>query len=105
MEVGTMYKKAVVIGNCDELGNILQGNDFDEIVVTLGINEYNKLERLRQPVKILHNCHSRDHTAVIRDKFRVDTRLFTYPHQALKLIVLIDSKATIEQHGTRCGNC
>ena len=46
MEVGTMYKKAVVIGNCDELGNILQGNDFDEIVVTLGINEYNKLERL-----------------------------------------------------------
>ena len=46
MEVGTMYKKAVVIGNCDELGNILQGNDFDEIVVTLGIIEYNKLERL-----------------------------------------------------------
>lgn len=46
MEVGTMYKKAAVVGTCDELEGVLQGNDFDEIVVTLGINEYVKLERL-----------------------------------------------------------
>ncbi len=46
MEVGTMYKKAVVIGSCDELEGTLRENDLDEIVVTLGINEYIKLERL-----------------------------------------------------------
>ena len=46
MEVGTMYKKAAVIGTCDELENIARENNFDEIVVTLGINEYVKLERL-----------------------------------------------------------
>ncbi len=46
MEVGTMYKKAAVIGTCDELENMLHENSFDEIVVTLGLNEYVKLERL-----------------------------------------------------------
>lgn len=46
MEVGTMYKKAAVIGTCDELENMLRENDFDEIAVALSINEYSKLERL-----------------------------------------------------------
>ncbi|MBQ9119456.1 MAG: undecaprenyl-phosphate glucose phosphotransferase [Lachnospiraceae bacterium] len=46
MEAGTMYKKAVVIGNCDELAQQLEKNSFDEIVVTLSINEYSKLEQL-----------------------------------------------------------
>lgn len=46
MEVGTMYKKAVVIGSCSELAEILQKNTFDEIAVTLSINEYSKLEYL-----------------------------------------------------------
>lgn len=46
MEVGTMYKKAVVIGTCDELENMLRENNFDEIAVALSINEYVKLERL-----------------------------------------------------------
>lgn len=46
MEVGTMYKKAAVIGTCDELENMLRENNFDEIAVALSINEYVKLERL-----------------------------------------------------------
>lgn len=46
MEVGTMYKKAAVIGTCDELENMLRENNFDEIAVALSINEYIKLERL-----------------------------------------------------------
>lgn len=46
MEVGTMYKKAAVIGNCGELEKILEENSFDEIVVTLSITEYSKLEML-----------------------------------------------------------
>lgn len=46
MEAGTMYKKAVVIGSCGELEKILEENSFDEIVVTLSITEYSKLERL-----------------------------------------------------------
>lgn len=46
MEVGTMYKKAVVIGTCGELEEILKQNSFDEIAVTLSINEYSKLEYL-----------------------------------------------------------
>ncbi len=46
MEVGTMYKKVAVIGTCDELEDMLVNNNFDEITVTLGINEYSKLEYL-----------------------------------------------------------
>ncbi len=46
MEVGTMYKKAAVVGNCGELEQFLSENSFDEIVVTLSINEYSKLEQL-----------------------------------------------------------
>ena len=46
MEVGTTYKKVKVIGNTEELQSILAQNDLDEIVVTLSINEYSKLEYL-----------------------------------------------------------
>lgn len=43
MEVGTMYKKVVVIGTCGELEEILKQNSFDEIAITLAIGEYSKL--------------------------------------------------------------
>ncbi len=46
MEVGTMYKKAAVIGTCDDLEDVLRENSFDEIAITLGIDEYIKLARL-----------------------------------------------------------
>ena len=46
MEIGTMYKKAAVIGTCGELETMLSTNSFDEIVVTLSINEYSRLEYL-----------------------------------------------------------
>lgn len=46
MEIGTMYKRVKVIGTTDELARILSENQFDEIAVTLSINEYAKLEYL-----------------------------------------------------------
>jgi len=44
MAVGTRYKKVEVIGEVIELQNIIESNDFDEIVISLGIQEYAKLE-------------------------------------------------------------
>lgn len=43
MEVGTMYRGIKVIGLTDELSHFLEENNFDEIAVTLSINEYSKL--------------------------------------------------------------
>ena len=43
---GTRYKDIKVIGRIDNLGVILPENRLDEIVITLGLNEYFKLERI-----------------------------------------------------------
>ncbi len=44
MAVGTKYKGVEVIGAEIDLEQIINENDFDEIVISLGIDEYEKLE-------------------------------------------------------------
>ncbi len=46
MAVGTRYKKITVIGTLAELPKYLSENEYDEIAVTLSINDYDKLEEL-----------------------------------------------------------
>ena len=46
MAPGTIYKKTKVIGRFSDLERCIAGNDYDEIAITLSINEYGKLERL-----------------------------------------------------------
>lgn len=46
MEVGTRYKMIPVIGNTQDLEVMLANNDFDEIAVTLNIDEYIKLKQI-----------------------------------------------------------
>ncbi|MDY3249775.1 MAG: undecaprenyl-phosphate glucose phosphotransferase [Candidatus Choladocola sp.] len=43
---GTLYHKVEVLGLIDNLSYILAGNNPDEIAITLGLNEYDKLERI-----------------------------------------------------------
>lgn len=43
---GTMYKGIKVLGRIENLFVILPENKLDEIAITLGINEYSKLERI-----------------------------------------------------------
>lgn len=44
VEIGKKYRGESVIGNISELTKLLSANEFDEIVITLGISEYAKLE-------------------------------------------------------------
>lgn len=44
MAVGTRYKGVEVVGSKLDLENFIEDNDFDEIVIALGIDEYEKLE-------------------------------------------------------------
>ena len=46
VERGTMYKGVKVIGRIDNLFVILPENRLDEIAVTLGLNEYSRLEEI-----------------------------------------------------------
>lgn len=46
VEVGMEYKGVRVIGVCDDLQYILPANELDEIAITLGLNEYSKLEHV-----------------------------------------------------------
>lgn len=46
VERGTAYKGVKVIGRIDNLFVILPQNRLDEIAVTLGLNEYNRLEEI-----------------------------------------------------------
>jgi Undecaprenyl-phosphate glucose phosphotransferase len=46
MAPGTIYKKTKVIGRFSDLERFIAENDYDEIAITLSINEYGKLERL-----------------------------------------------------------
>lgn len=43
---GEEYKGIKVIGICDDLQYILPANELDEIAITLGLNEYSKLEHI-----------------------------------------------------------
>ena len=43
---GVAYKGIRVIGVCDDLEHILPANELDEIAITLGLNEYSKLEHI-----------------------------------------------------------
>ena len=46
MAVGTKYKKIEVVGTMEELSSCLAERDYDEIAITLSIEEYEKLEHL-----------------------------------------------------------
>jgi len=46
MAVGTRYKKVSVVGTLSELSFCLKDRDYDEIAITLAIEEYEKLEKL-----------------------------------------------------------
>ena len=46
VERGVVYKGIRVIGVCDDLEHILPANELDEIAITLGLNEYSKLEHI-----------------------------------------------------------
>ncbi len=43
---GTLYKNVEVLGLTESLSYILEGNHPDEIAITLGLNEYDKLEHI-----------------------------------------------------------
>ena len=43
---GTEYKQVEVIGAIIDLQEVIESNDFDEVVITLGISEYEKLETI-----------------------------------------------------------
>jgi Undecaprenyl-phosphate glucose phosphotransferase len=43
---GTLYRNIEVLGFTENLAAILEGNHPDEIAITLGLNEYAKLERI-----------------------------------------------------------
>ena len=43
---GTLYRNIEVLGITDSLSFILEGNHPDEIAITLGLNEYDKLEHI-----------------------------------------------------------
>lgn len=44
MAAGTRYRGVEVLGSDIDLGSFIEDNDLDEIVISLGINEYEKLE-------------------------------------------------------------
>lgn len=46
MAVGTRYKKVSVVGTIEELPAYLSEHEYDEIAITLAIEEYEKLEKL-----------------------------------------------------------
>ena len=46
IQAGTMYKGVKVLGHIDNLMVILPENRLDEIVITLGLSEYNRLEEI-----------------------------------------------------------
>lgn len=42
-KVGSDYRNVNVIDNISNLKSLIDNNDFDEVIITLGLNEYNKL--------------------------------------------------------------
>lgn len=62
MAVETRYKKVSVIGTMSELSDYLKKNEYDEIAITLAIQEYEKLEKL-----VMECEYSGVHTKFIPD--------------------------------------
>lgn len=67
MENGTTYKGIMVVGAIGDLEEVLRENTFDEIVITIAISEYSRLEEL---VKIceksgMHTKFAPDYHGVI----------------------------------------
>ena len=54
---GTMYKGIKVIGRIANLDVILPANRLDEIAITLGLNEYYRLEEIRRFVRKVRSTH------------------------------------------------
>lgn len=46
MAPGTAYKKVKVIGEYEDLSDILEANDLDEIIIALNLKEYDRLENI-----------------------------------------------------------
>lgn len=79
---GTEYKKVRVLGRIDNLEIVLPENKLDEIVITLGLAEYHKLERI---VKMCEK--SGVHTKFIPDYNNViPTKPYTEDLQGLPVI-------------------
>ncbi len=45
-QIGESYKNVKVVGRIDSLRKLLSSNEYDEIAITLGIDEYGKLEKI-----------------------------------------------------------
>ena len=45
-KIDSDYRNVKVIDNISNLKNIIENNDFDEVVITLGLNEYEKLRNV-----------------------------------------------------------
>lgn len=82
MEIGSEYKGIKVIGCSDDLKIILPENKLDEIVITLGLEEYGKLGR------IVNMCEkSGVHTKFIPDYDNIiPTKPYTEDIQGLPVI-------------------
>ena len=82
IEIGSEYKGINVIGCTDDLQIILPENKLDEIVITLGLDEYNKLR------KIVNMCEkSGVHTKFIPDYNNIiPTKPYTEDIQGIPVI-------------------
>ena len=82
MEIGHTYRGMHVIGKIEELTQLLEENDFDEIVITLAIDHLDKLERI---VGITEN--SGVHTKFVPDYNNIiPTRPYTEDLDGLPVI-------------------
>lgn len=82
VEAGTKYRGIEVIGKIEELERVIDANDLDEIVITLSIEEYGKLE------KIVAKCEKCGiHTKFIPDYNNIiPTRAYIEDVQGLPVI-------------------
>ena len=82
MPVGSEYKEIKVIGSIGDLDMILAENKMDEIAITLGLDEYGKLER------VVNVCEkSGVHTKIIPDYNNIiPTRPYTEDVQGLPVV-------------------
>ena len=79
---GTEYKGVKVLGRIDNLEIVLPENKLDEIVITLGLPEYHKLERI---VKMCEK--SGVHTKFVPDYNKViPSRAYTEDIQGLPVV-------------------
>lgn len=81
-EIGFEYKGIKVVGRTEELESLLEANQLDEIIITLGLSEYNKLAHV-----VASTEKSGVHTRFVPDYSNViPTSPFTEDLQGLPLI-------------------